>query len=427
MDQTIHPQSKLKGSPLIPGDKSLSHRGLLFGALAEGKTEVHGLSDGEDVRSTQHCLQALGVPVERSGASAVIEGRGLYGWRAPAGVLDCGNSGTTIRLLMGCLAGQNFVTSLTGDASLRKRPMGRVAEPLQRMGAVLEMTEGRFAPLTVRGKRPLRAIEYRLPVASAQVKSAVLLAALFAEGTTRLTGRIDSRDHTERLLPHFGVRLDRATDVIALSGGQRLRAAVLQVPGDPSSAAFWLAAAQVVPGGEIQMNKILLNPSRTGFARVLQRMGAEIEEIVTATDPEPVGQWRARRGHLKGVRVEAAEIPSLIDELPLLAVLAAYAEGTTEVRGAEELRIKETDRIEAIAENLRRMGAKVETFEDGFRVEGPQPLRGAILDSFYDHRIAMAFAIAALGAKGQTTIQNAECVGISYPGFFSTLMELSRA
>jgi 3-phosphoshikimate 1-carboxyvinyltransferase len=330
-----------------------------------------------------------------------------------------------MRMLMGVLAGQRFPSRLFGDASLSRRPMKRVAEPLEAMGAKFTLTNGSFAPLTVHGAGTLKAIEYRLKVASAQVKSAILLAALYADGRTRLTGEIHSRDHTERLLPHFGAAIETSRDAISIAGGQELHGARVDVPGDPSSAAFWLAAASVVSGGHVTIENILLNPTRTGFIEALKRMGAPIREREKASVPEPVGEIELSHARLKGVTISAAEVPSLIDEIPVLAVLATYAEGTTEVRGAEELRVKETDRIEAVATNLRKMGARIETFEDGFRIEGPQRLQGAKLDSFHDHRIAMAFSIAALGAEGETEIANAESVSISYPTFFETLERLT--
>jgi 3-phosphoshikimate 1-carboxyvinyltransferase len=304
--------------------------------------------------------------------------------------------------------------------------MARVAEPLRKMGARFALTAESFAPLTVEGTAELTGIDWNLKVASAQVKSAILLAGLFARGTTRLTGEIHSRDHTERMLPHFGVQVETSPGSIAIAGGQRLRAAQIAVPADPSSAAFWLAAACVVRGGRVQIKGLLLNPSRTGFLRAIQRMGAQVTERLTAKEPELVGEVEVRGSALRGVSIPNQEVASLIDELPMLAVLACYAEGVTEVHGAEELRVKETDRIEAVAKNLNRMGAQIETFPDGFRIRGPQPLRGARIDSFGDHRIAMAFAVGALGADGPTTIENAESVGISYPTFFETLRRLSH-
>ncbi len=424
MDRNIQPAKTFKGSVTLPGDKSLSHRGLILGALAEGKTHLTGLSHGEDVQSTARCFEALGVPIDRDKGSVTVNGVGLFGFQKPSGPLDCGNSGSTMRMLMGILAGQSFRATLTGDASLSRRPMDRVSDPLKKMGAEIALTEQRFAPLTIEGKA-LRGIEYSLPVASAQVKSALLLAGLLAERTTTLTGKIHSRDHTERLLPYFGAVLTRSPEKIRISGKQKLHGVSFDIPGDPSSAAFWLAGACIVKGGQIAIDRLLLNPTRTGFQRVLTRMGAKLSEKVVSFEPERVGNVEISYSGLKGVTVTADEVASLIDEVPMLAVLATYAEGVTEVRGAEELRVKESDRIEAVATNLRRMGAEIETFPDGFRLRGPQKLRGCPIDSFHDHRIAMAFAIGALGASGETQILNCESVAISYPEFFQTLQRLT--
>jgi len=421
----VEPSKILRGSPEIPGDKSISHRAQLFAAIAEGRSEIVGLSHGEDVTSTRKCLTAMGVKFEKKGDSYFVDGMGLRGLKAPTASLDCGNSGSTIRMLMGMLAGQSFSSTLFGDASLSKRPMGRVADPLRQMGAVISLSEGKFAPMTVNGTH-VKPMDFALPVASAQVKSAILLAALYAEGETRLTGKIASRDHTEKLLKHFGVNISVTDEEIRLRGGQTLRATKTIVPGDPSSAAFWLAAALMVPGGKVTMKNILLNPTRTGFQAALKRMGAKIEETITSREPELVGEVTIEQSRLKGISIQEKEVASLIDELPMLAVLAASAEGPTEVRGAEELRVKETDRIEAVAKNFRALGGVIETFDDGFRIVGPQKLKGGTVDSFHDHRIAMAFAIGALGATGAVTIQGAEAVNISYPTFFETLKGLTH-
>jgi 3-phosphoshikimate 1-carboxyvinyltransferase len=422
----VSPVRKFSGEPLIPGDKSISHRGLIFGALADGRTEIEHLLESGDVQSTARCLAELGVKIFKQGTKTIVEGRGPQGFRKANGLLDCGNSGTTIRLLMGVLSGvEGLKASLTGDDSLVKRPMKRVAEPLRQMGASIDLTNENYAPFSVEGKK-LRAIDYELKVASAQIKTAIMLAALSAEGTTRIRGEIHSRDHTERLLGHFGVRVTSTPEEVVVSGPQAFKPNQLKVPGDPSTAAFWLAGAALVPGSSVVMKDISLNPTRIGFMEVLKRMGAPIQTRLTSENPEPVGEIRAGHGPLKGVIVEEAEVPSLIDELPMLAVLATQAHGVTEVRGAEELRVKETDRIEAVAENLRAMGAKIETHPDGFRIEGPQKLRGAEMRSFHDHRIAMAFSIAALVAEGESLIKGADCVGISYPEFYATLDQLTR-
>lgn len=426
MEIQIDPVRALKGSPVIPGDKSISHRAQLLAALAVGTSEIVGLSNGEDVTSTRKCLTSLGVKFDQEGDTFFVHGVGLRGLKASGAPLDCGNSGSTIRMLMGILAGQSFTSTLIGDASLSKRPMGRVADPLREMGARIDLSEGKFCPMKVAGVGKLKAKTHSLKVASAQVKSAILLAALYADGETALTGKIRSRDHTEKLLPHFGGEIAVTSDRIALRGGQTLKAAKTVVPGDPSSAAFWLAAAAIVPGGHVTLKNILLNPTRTGFQSALKRMGATLTERVTSREPELVGEVEMRHSSLKGISITAEEVASLIDELPMLAVLAAYATGVTEVRGAEELRVKETDRIEAVAAGFRALGGKIETFEDGFRIVGPQKLGGGTVDSFHDHRIAMAFAIGALGATAPVTIRNAESVNISYPAFFPTLRSLTH-
>jgi 3-phosphoshikimate 1-carboxyvinyltransferase len=426
MDKTIRRAARFEGSPKIPGDKSISHRGLIFGALASGRTEVIDILDSGDVNSTAGCLRALGVRITQSGNKTLVEGIGDRGFSPPGGALDCGNSGTTIRLLMGVLAGRGVEARMTGDVSLVKRPMKRVAEPLRLMGAKFELTNNDYAPLTVHGAR-LKGIDYELKIASAQIKSAILLAALAAEGVTTIRGEIHSRDHSERLLRHFGVELEATPEHVRISGGQKLRAASVHVPGDPSTAAFWMGAASVIPGSRVDMGNIALNPTRIGFLKALQRMGASVRIELTSENPEPVGTIHVTHGSLKGVHITHAEVPSLIDELPLLAVLATQAHGETLVEGAEELRVKESDRIEAVATNLRAMGAQLEVRPDGYRIVGPQKLHGARLQTFHDHRIAMAFSIAGLVADGETIIHDAECASISYPDFYKHLEALARA
>jgi 3-phosphoshikimate 1-carboxyvinyltransferase len=420
---TVAPAQRLSGAPAIPGDKSISHRMLMFGALAHGKTHITNLLDSADVRSTRGVLEALGVSIADAGDAVIVTGRGAQALTAPAGVLDCGNSGTTMRLMAGILAGIPLVTQLDGDASLRSRPMRRIAEPLRALGATIALAAGDRAPITITGG-PLRAARVDLPLPSAQVRSALLLGALAAEGETVIGGQLGGRDHTERLLWHFGVDL-KVNGTLRLRGGQKLRAADLRVPGDPSSAAVWLAAATIVRGASIALHDVGINPTRMGFVRVLGRMGAKITVSRSHDECEPVGTLLAEYAPLRATTIGADEVPALIDELPLIAVLATYAHGMTEVRGAKELRVKESDRIEAMAVNLRAMGAQVEVLEDGFRIAGPQPLRGAAVRSYGDHRIAMACAIAALGASSPITIDDAACVGISYPGFFATLRYLT--
>lgn len=426
MKQVLSRAKSFAGNPLIPGDKSISHRGLILGALASGTSEVVDILESEDVQSTARCLRELGVVITKKGRSTFIEGIGSRGLKKPERILDCGNSGTTMRVMMGVLAGRNITATLTGDQSLVKRPMKRVSEPLKRMGANFSLTDNDFAPLTVVGGK-IHAVDYELKIASAQIKTAIIMAALTAEGTTRLTGEIGSRDHTERLLPHFGGKISVSNTEISVPGGQTLSANVVKVPSDPSTAAFWIGAASIIPGATLELHHISLNPTRTGCIEVLKRMGANIRTEVTAEHPEPVGNIFVKSAPLTGVSISKEEVPSLIDELPLLAVLATQAGGIMEVHGAEELRVKESDRLEALAANLRAMGAKIETFSDGFRTSGPQKLKGANIQSMHDHRIAMAFSIAALVSDGETTIHDSECISISYPDFYETLKGLTRA
>lgn len=422
--------SGLRGSLRVPGDKSVAHRALLLASLAEGTTHVRGLPAGADVRSTRRCLEGLGVSIRDEEEGVVVEGRAGR-FAAPSRALDCGNSGTTMRLLAGILAAQDIDVTLEGDESLEKRPMGRIAEPLRSMGARIDLHEDRTAPMRVRGSSSLRGIAYDLPMPSAQLKSALLLAALGAHGRTTLGGALRSRDHTERMLPVFGVRLVQTENTLALEGPQSLRAPrmPLHVPGDISSASYWIAAGAIVPESRVTIEDVGLNPSRLGFIDVLQRMGATIEvrpRVANGAlhEGEPLGTVFVAGSRLQATAVQAAEIPALIDELPLLAVVAAFAEGTTTVIGAEELRVKESDRIEAVVRNGRAMGIDIDGFPDGFAVRGPATLHAAQIDAMGDHRIAMAFAIAGLCAPAGTQISGADSVAISYPEFFPTLESL---
>jgi 3-phosphoshikimate 1-carboxyvinyltransferase len=415
---------ELRGSASVPGDKSIAHRALLLGALAGGWTRIAGVPRNADVSATIRALNDCGVQTQRNDEAVVVHGAGPQSWLADGKTVDCANSGTTMRLLMGILAGMPASVRLVGDASLSKRPMRRIAEPLERMGAQIALCGNGVAPVDIRGSRDLRGIDYTLQVPSAQIKTALLLAGLTANGGTRLRGRLDSRDHTERMLPRFGAALDVRGGSIEMAGGQRLRGVFVEVPGDPSSAAFWIAAALVTPRSRIEVRDVCLNPTRTGFIEVLRRMGASIETRARRSEPEPVGTVIAETSQLRSITLLEHEVPSLIDELPLLAVLATQAQGTTVVRGAAELRVKESDRIEAIAAALRAIGAQIETFDDGFVISGRQELRGGTVDPCGDHRIAMAASIAALCASGETVIRDAECVGVSYPSFFATLRSL---
>ncbi len=415
----LQPASHFRGAFRLPGDKSISHRLAIFGSLARGETRIENFSSAADCASTLRCLEALGVRIERAGGVVSVHGRGPEGLGAPLRPLDAGNSGSTLRMLTGALAARPFETTLTGDASLCRRPVERVAAPLRAMGAGVDTTEGR-PPLRLRGGA-LRGIEWRLEVSSAQVKTAILLAGLQAEGPTTVIEPERSRDHTERLLPLFGAELERDGLRTVVRGGARLRAASARVPGDVSSGAFLVVAALVLPDSELTLEGVLLNPGRTAFLEVLRRMGADLEVQVRSHEPEPVGRILARSSRLRGVEVPSALVPSLIDEVPALAVAAAHADGRFVVNGAAELRVKESDRIATLVEGLHEMGARAEELPDGLVIEGGRPLRGARVRSRGDHRIAMAFAIAALAAAGNTEIDDGECASVSFPEFWSVL------
>jgi 3-phosphoshikimate 1-carboxyvinyltransferase len=402
----------LEGRVQVPGDKSNAHRALMLAALADGDSQFTNLPRGADVLSTAECVRLLGARVTVEDAEARVSGDGQL--LEPARELDAGNSGTTMRLMSGILAGQSFSTVLTGDASLRRRPMGRVIEPLGRMGASIHADDGR-APLTIEG-RPLHGIRYTLPVASAQVKSAVLLAGLFAEGETSVTEVIPSRDHTERMLTAVGVPVQRNNGTATIGRG-RLRPFDLTVPGDVSSAAFFLAGAALT-GGELVVEDVGLNPTRTGLLDVLRRMGIAVETSVEAVEAgEPRGTIRLHGRVEAPVTIEAEEVPLLIDELPLVALLATQAQGTSTIRGAAELRLKESDRIATVTATLTRLGADVEELPDGFMIRGPSRLRGATLAGGSDHRLAMMATIAGLAAEGHTVVDGVEVAAVSYPGF----------
>lgn len=414
---------RIRGESSVPGDKSISHRAIMLGAVAEGKSEVRGFLPGADCRSTISCFRRLGVPItELSPTHVVVEGQGFEGLKEPEEVLDVGNSGTTIRLLMGILAGRPFHSVLLGDSSIAQRPMSRVAEPLRRMGAQIRgRAGGNHTPLSILGG-PLTGIRYHSPVASAQVKSAILLAGLQASGSTSVTEPALSRDHTERMLGTFGAPVQREGLTVTVSGGARLTGQSIQVPGDISSAAFLLAAAAIVPGSELLIRNVGINPTRTGILDVLQMMGARIEvDNVREWAGEPVADLLVRHSPLQGTVVEGELIPRLIDEIPVLAVIATQAEGETIIRDAQELRVKETDRIAVVSHFLNQMGAKVEPTEDGMRIQGPTPLTGAAIHSAGDHRIAMSAYVAGLVAEGKTQILGSEAIDISFPSFEHTL------
>ena len=425
---TVAPARRLRGRLRAPGDKSISHRYAMLAAIADGASTIAGYSSGTDCRSTLRCLRALGVTIAENpgpdGATSTVTvlGRGLGSLARPEGPLDAGNSGTTMRLLAGILAGHPFDTVITGDASLRRRPMRRIIKPLTRMGGRLDAAGGR-PPLTVRGG-PLVGIDYAPPVASAQVKSAVLLAGLHATGVTRVTEPAPTRDHTERALAAFGAPVMRDDGFIGITGRSRLRPLALSVPGDPSSAAFWAAAAAAVPDADVTIEAVGLNPTRTAFLDVLCRAGARVDACVTGVSAgEPIGTLRVRSGRLEAIDIGPAEVPALIDELPVLGALAAHGPSVT-VSGAGELRHKESDRIAALAAGLRAIGVQVEERPDGFRAERNGTPHGGTADAAGDHRLGMAFAVAALAGAGPSVITGAGVVDVSYPGFFSALDSL---
>ena len=421
-DIVIHPAKNLAGAVRLPGDKSISHRYAMLGGLAAGKTRLRNFSTGADCASTLGALAALGIVIVR-GEDGLVEMEGAP-WRAPRGALDCGNSGSTMRMLSGILAGQPFTAELTGDASLSRRPMARVIEPLSRMGARIEASAGGRPPLRITG-RQLQAIDYRVPIASAQVKTAILFATLFAGGTTAVEEPMRTRDHGELALQAFGAELTRHGNRVTMTGGQKLRAIEATIPGDISSAAFFLCAAALFPGSNLLLDSVLMNPTRAALLDVLLGMGCRISVVnLEEHHGELIGMVSVAGAELKGATIAGALSAALIDELPVLAAIGPYTTGGIEIRDARELRVKESDRIAAVARNLRAMGAAVEERDDGLRVPGSQPLHGAEIDSAGDHRIAMAFAVAALRASGDTLIRGAEAAQISYPEFFTTLEAL---
>jgi len=424
--KVISPGGTLSGVAELPGDKSISHRCAILAALAEGTSEIRNYASAADCRSTLECLKQLGVAVDASAERIRIGGVGLDGLKAPRRALDAENSGTTIRMLAGVLAGQPFTSTLTGDASLRKRPMARIATPLRQMGALITGVDGDRAPLEIRGGR-LHAIDYALPVASAQVKSAVLLAGLFAEGVTTVRESVRTRDHTELALREFGASLEVERGTARIHPRPKLQARQIAVPGDLSAAVFLIGAALVLPASELLLHDVGLNPTRTRVLDFLIGMGAAINVAsLQSRDGELVGDIAVRHSPLEGGAISGAHVAEMIDELPMIAALGPYTEKGIEIRDAKELRVKESDRIAALAEGLRRMGASVEEFPDGLRVAGRAAgkLRGAKVDPQGDHRIAMALAVAALGAEGDSTILDADCAAVSFPEFFATLARL---
>jgi len=410
----------------LPGDKSISHRYAILSAVAEGTSEIANYATSADCRSTLHCLERLGIEIDANKERVKIAGRGLRGLREPRRALDAENSGTTIRMLSGILSGQPFTTTITGDASLRRRPMRRVIDPLTQMGAEIRAEDGGRAPLVIRGGK-LRAIDYTPPVPSAQIKSAVLLAGLYADGPTSVNEAVRTRDHTELALREFGAQIDASKTTVRIQPGAKLAGRQLNVPGDLSSAVFLAAAATILPGSALILHNVGLNPTRARVLDFLISIGASIHPTaLQARHGELVGDLSVRHAELAGGEISGAQVAEMIDELPMLAALGPFTEKGIEIHDAKELRVKESDRIATLAEGLRRMGASVEEFPDGMRVAGRSAgkLKGATIEPHGDHRIAMALAVAALGAEGETTIRDAECAGVSFPEFFEVLDRL---
>ncbi len=417
----------LKGEITVPGDKSISHRAVMFGALAQGTTEVTNFLQGADCLSTIDCFRRLGIEIENTPEKILVHGKGLHGLQKPDSILNVGNSGTTTRLISGILAGQTFETTLTGDESIQSRPMKRIMDPLLMMGADISSLYGNHcAPLRIAGAK-LHGISYHSKVASAQVKSCILLAGLYAEGLTSVTEPTISRNHTELMLRGFGADITLEGKTAQIQPEPTLIGQKIEVPGDISSAAYFIAAGLIVPGSEILIKNVGINPTRDGILRVCLEMGADLTLLNEREHSgEPVADILVRHSNLKAVTIGGEIIPTLIDELPIIAVMACFASGTTIIKDAAELKVKESDRIAVMTEQLSRMGAHITATEDGMIIEGGYPLRGATIDTALDHRIAMSFAIAALAAEGETRLKNADCVKISYPDFYESLFNLQK-
>ncbi|MCU6764264.1 3-phosphoshikimate 1-carboxyvinyltransferase [Blautia ammoniilytica] len=416
--------NKLHGKLTIPGDKSISHRAVMFGALAQGTTRITHFLEGADCLSTISCFQAMGIHIQKNKDEVLVEGKGLHGLQAPLDILDVGNSGTTTRLISGILAGQDFTSRLTGDASICQRPMGRIITPLSLMGAqITSQNQNGCAPLTIQGGH-LHGIHYQSPVASAQVKSCVLLAGMYADAPTSVTEPVLSRNHTELMLNYFGAQVTSKGTTAFILPQPDLKARYITVPGDISSAAYFIAAGLLVPGSEILLCNVGINPTRDGLLHVCQAMGGDITLLNVRNDGEPTADLLIKSSSLHGTEIKGEIIPTLIDEIPMIAVMAAFAEGTTVIRDAAELKVKESDRIQVMTDNLTRMGADVEALPDGMIIHGGKPLHGATIDSHKDHRIAMSFAVAGGICEGSLTITDGECVNISYPEFYTDLYSL---
>lgn len=417
----------LNGTIQVPGDKSISHRAVMFGAIAKGKTTISGFLPGEDCLSTISCFRKMGVQIEQSNDYVEIESDGIDGLVEPKDILDVGNSGTTTRLMLGILATRAFHSVVIGDKSIAKRPMSRVTKPLREMGAKIDGREnGQYTPLSIRGGDTV-GIQYDSPVASAQVKSAILLAGLGSKGTTVVSEPSLSRDHTERMLTAFGVKIKRDGLKVSIEGAQTLTGTDIEVPGDISSAAFFLVAGSIVPNSKITLKNVGINPTRIGIIKVLQAMGAKLDFMNERTvNGEPIADLLISTSQLKGIEIGGNTIPTLIDEIPIIALLATQAEGETVIRNAEELKVKETNRIDTVVSELKKMGANIEATDDGMVIQGQSVLHGATVNSFGDHRIGMMLAIAALIARTETVLQNPEAIAVSYPNFFGDLAELAK-
>lgn len=415
----------LRGDVTVPGDKSISHRAVMFGALADADTHITGFLMGEDCLSTISCFEKMGVSIDVSEKEVVVHGVGLHGLKAPTELLYTGNSGTTTRLLCGILAGQPFSCTLNGDASIQKRPMGRIIKPLREMGADISGKDGNLCPLDIH-PAPLHGIRYDMPVASAQLKSAILLAGLFADGPTTVIEPAPSRDHTERMLRGLGAQVVSNGTEITLTPPKALHAVNVEVPGDISSAAYFLVAGLILPNSDILIRNVGVNPTRTGILDALEAMGANIERLNERGTVEPICDLRVRSSHLHGTTISGDLIPRLIDEIPVLAVAAAFAEGETVIRDAQELKVKESNRIATMTTELSKTGADVQETDDGMMIRGGKPLHGADFASYADHRVAMSMAVCALACEGDSSIDDPDCVAISYPTFFETLDALKQ-
>ena len=423
----IKKQTNLKGTLTVPGDKSISHRAVMFGSLARGTTRISHFLEGADCLSTISCFRKMGIEIDRNKDEILVHGRGRHGLTAPTEILDVGNSGTTTRLISGILAGQTFTSELDGDDSIRTRPMKRIMTPLVSMGAdITSRLDNGCAPLIIHS-RPLHAAHYDSPVASAQVKSCVLLAGMYADGITSVTEPFLSRNHTEIMLNYFGAEITSEGTTASIRPEPVLEGRDIQVPGDISSAAYFIAAGLLTPGSEILLKNVGINPTRAGIIKVCMDMGADITLLNESTEGEPTADLLIRTSSLKGTTIEGSIIPTLIDEIPMIAVMAAFAEGTTIIRDAQELKVKESDRIAVMVDNLRRMGADIEGTDDGMIIHGGRPLHGAVIDSHLDHRIAMSFAVAGTICDGTVEILNGECVNISYPEFYQDLYRLGQS